>query len=609
MSNWRRFARVGAAVVAAAVLLMAVGLPVGAQRNGMRSSCVLTPGKWADPARLFIGDWTTVTLTTTTHCPLTQLPLHIVLMLDASNSMIPNGKLRDMQNAATRFVDEIDFDVSKAGVVSFKDKGYVEAELTDRKGRVQGAISGLTTAFGTDFEGGMARTEHLLRDGRNEFVRDHPGQPLPIEIAVILSDGQPYPPGRTGTGIANKMKSDGVTIFSICVGNDCDQRFMRSFASRASYYFSVRSSGGLISAFRKIRDQVSNVRLKEILVRDVVPDNMRYIPGSADPPTYRIVDRELRWRWTTIPPEGITITYQLEPLEVGTWPTNVEAIAEFKDVEERVGEAVFPVPTVEVLAPPTPTQTPSATPTPTPTATPSTTVTPKATDTAVPTPTPTPTAAPRPIYLPLALVEVCDVRSLAVDVALVIDVSSSMNVPTRAGGQAKRDAARGGARAFIAQLRPGRDRVAVIAFADRALTLAPLTDDLAAASAALDALPRLEGTRIHAGLAAAVAELAAAGTPAADRARAILLVTDGRPTRGDAGDVLAAAEMARAAGLVVFAIGLGADADPVLLRAVAGDDARYHAAAEAEDLDAIYRRLARDVPCPSGRHDLGAPWP
>ena len=74
------------------------------------------------------------------------------------------------------------------------------------------------------------------------------------------------------------------------------------------------------------------------------------------------------------------------------------------------------------------------------------------------------------------------------------------------------------------------------------------------------------------------------------RERILILLTDGQTAPEAA---LAAAERARARGLVVHAIGLGPSVDETLLRALAGDPARYHASPTGEELGAIYREIAR----------------
>jgi Mg-chelatase subunit ChlD len=180
-------------------------------------------------------------------------------------------------------------------------------------------------------------------------------------------------------------------------------------------------------------------------------------------------------------------------------------------------------------------------------------------------------------------------RSPGADIALVIDTSSSM-----AGD--KLAAAIGAAGSFLDLVQLPRDRVAVVTF-DRDATLAAgLTDRRAVLQAALARATTDEGTRIDRGLAEGLAELS--GPRGRREARKVLvLLTDGRPDEGTRGGVIAAAGAARAAGVTLFAIGLGADVDEALLRLLAGDPSRYYRAPGAGDLALIYRRIAAGIPC------------
>ena len=77
-----------------------------------------------------------------------------------------------------------------------------------------------------------------------------------------------------------------------------------------------------------------------------------------------------------------------------------------------------------------------------------------------------------------------------------------------------------------------------------------------------------------------------------------MLLTDGVQT-GTPGAELAAAERVRAAGVRLYTVGLGADADGPTLVAMAGESGRYYHAPGAAELEGVYRAIARDVACPA----------
>jgi Mg-chelatase subunit ChlD len=189
----------------------------------------------------------------------------------------------------------------------------------------------------------------------------------------------------------------------------------------------------------------------------------------------------------------------------------------------------------------------------------------------------------------LTIRERCDPERRKADAVLVLDTSRSMTGAKLAGAQRA-------ARAFVSQLSLGRDRAAVVAFDDAARVVLPLSADRLALEAAIDSLTTAPGTRIDLGLEAALTVLAAGGTDPL-RTRVIVVLTDGRqvvePERAEA-----QAASARAAGVLIYTIGLGTDVDGPFLVGLAGDQQRYFFAPGEAELVGIYQQIAVDIPCP-----------
>ncbi|MFN2251769.1 MAG: vWA domain-containing protein, partial [Anaerolineae bacterium] len=251
-----------------------------------------------------------------------------------------------------------------------------------------------------------------------------------------------------------------------------------------------------------------------------------------------------------------------------------------------------------VVATPTPTATATATPTPIPTATSTPTPTVTSSPTATYTPSPTPTPIPSPVYLPVALRERCSPEKRRTDVALVIDASTSMLQTTRAG-RSKLVAAVAAAREFLDQLRLGSgDQAAVVAFNAEAHLLQPLTASRADLDASLAAIEPAQKTRIHLGVHEARVELASERRMR-DNAPVMIVLTDGRSNPDPASLAVEEARLAKEEGVIVFAIGLGADLDEEALREMPSTPGGYFHAPSAEDLAAIYKQIAVEIPCPA----------
>lgn len=237
------------------------------------------------------------------------------------------------------------------------------------------------------------------------------------------------------------------------------------------------------------------------------------------------------------------------------------------------------------------------------------TATPRFPSATPPPPTVPPTDTPPPSPTPTA----CIPTTAHADVSLVIDMSTSMNRST--GGASKLDAALGAARTFIGLMRlapdarGGYDQVAVSGFNGESWTSVGLTNDAAAAEAALlDLSTHLNrGTRLDLAFVQGQAALDA-GARGPGNLPAMIVLTDGQsngvpadPGRSADETVLDRAQRAKDAGTTIFTIGLGGptDVDRALLEAAAGDPSRYFEAPGGDDLAAIYRRIAgRLTGCP-----------
>ena len=214
------------------------------------------------------------------------------------------------------------------------------------------------------------------------------------------------------------------------------------------------------------------------------------------------------------------------------------------------------------------------------------------------------------------------------DLILAVDLSDSMRTQDMLDEGEQRDRL-SAVRQQIAHLigeRPG-DRIALIVFADHAYLLSPLTQE----TQALLALTReLDFDLV--GRTTALGEAILLARQHADPARptALLLVTDGRNTAGNA-DPMTEARRAAAAGIRLYTLGVGADPDtfasplggadpsaeldePLLQQLAKLGHGRYFRARSQADLSAINQAIdtlepaARPQTLYRPHHEL-YPWP
>lgn len=537
--------------------------------------CRNYPDKTASPPLIWLGETVDVRLTLRGGCGslASNEPLDIVLIIDESGSMT-GEKIRIAREAARDFVAEVDLSISRVAVIGFDTGARRYIGLSQDASAIYRAVEQLRARGGTRIDMGLAEARDEMRR------RGRPGIARPI--FVLLSDGfnnaGPDPVRRE----ADLAKRDGIEIYTI--GIQADEQLMTAIATSPEHAFSPRSARFLYEVFDAIAQRITTSTLfRRLTVIDQIPTNMRYVLGSAEPPAdFDPASNRLIWTLENVPFRGFGLGYTLEPLELGTWPTNVVAWGEGEDGYGRPARVDFPVPQVVVIGP---TAMPSPSSTPTPTASPS------------PTPSPTPTRPPGPIYLPLLLREACTPRQLRADVVLMLDASSSMQ-----GG--KLAAARSAAIRFVDIVladadpaAPAGNQVAVVGFNAEAWLAEGLTDDARRLRAAIQGLTITPGTRIDFGLAAAAEELwgprrRPANTPT------IVLLTDGLQN-GAPEPAYALAAAARARGALIYSIGLGQDVDAAFLAEVAGDPSRRYLAPDPSDLEAIYAQIAGEIPCPA----------
>jgi len=520
-------------------------------------ACAVRGDKRAGPARVVLGETAIITLSMAATCPARArvAGADIVLVMDRSGSM-SGDKLLAARRAATTFLEPLDTRIHQVAVVSFADGATLDAAFGSGLGAAVDALAALRADGGTNVAASLATAmAHLEAAGR----------PDALPVIVLATDGHSTA-GGDPTGIASAARAAGIVLYAIGIGVDVDAGALRALAGAPERTFLAARPGDLYTVYEQLQRLIASSLAGNLVIVDAPDARLAVVPGSARPAALETAGT-LGWGRTLLPTDGITLTYAVRPLTIGRIAVG-RAVADYVDADGAPRRFAFPEPVIEVVAP-------TASPT----------------RTGEPTPRPTMTRTPRPLapaFLPVVASAHCMAATTRVDVALVIDASQSM-----AGG--KLAAARAAAADFVAllDLRVAGDRAAVIAFDAAPRVLAPLTADRQAIATALDAIAARPGTRIDLALRAASGELAAGGGPG--RRRVIVLLSDGAHG-GPTEPVVALADRLRQDGVSAYAIGLGGDADALLLRAVAGPGG-YFAAPSPDDLAAIYARIAAALPC------------
>lgn len=372
----------------------AAALPPAVPERSER--CRIYPDKTARPERVTLGETVTVRLSVRAGCGAARLgpPLDVVLALDTSSSM-RGGAMTAAQDAARALVDTMDLGVSRVGVVWFNSQAGVVSPLTGDEGRLGLAIANLAPMGGTRVDLGLAAARAELSARRRATA---------LPVVALLTDGLGATTAEAMLREAEAIKAGGIALFTIGLGDASAP--LAGAATSAEHAWTAADEDALAPTFRALGARLTQgYLLRRLDVRDSLPANMRELPASARPPAaWEPGGRTMAWSLADVPLSGAALTYRLEPLEPGQWPTNGAAWGDFADGADRPGRLVFPVPTVVVdvpgIPPPSPTAAvPSATPIATPAAAPSATRSPPptpATPAMAPSATPTSAATASP---------------------------------------------------------------------------------------------------------------------------------------------------------------------------------------------------------------------
>jgi len=330
-----------------ALVAMAASTPrsaLGAPNAQDAAPCSVTGRKVAVPARVRLGETVQIRLTLSADCPESEFRASdIMLAVDTSRSMASAGKLAAAKAAAAGFVDETDLGLQRVGLVTFWGSARVTVGLTDDGARLRSAIDSLGIASGTNLSAAIETAQSEL---------DANGRPDAQHVIILLTDGDPNQPITSPTTSAlrsaNAAKLAGTTIYSIGVGSDVTDDLLKQLASSEDHYFFAPSGDDLARIYDSIALVVSGGSLRGLTLEDVLSPDVTLVAGS-ELPAAAVSGKTLTWTAGAITSAEMTWTYEVRPDRVGSYPTNVSAVASYSDADGVPGTFVYERPEITVL--------------------------------------------------------------------------------------------------------------------------------------------------------------------------------------------------------------------------------------------------------------------
>jgi Mg-chelatase subunit ChlD len=176
-----------------------------------------------------------------------QAPVDIILAIDASSSMADAtsesgpSKIAAAKSAAQAFVNLLDLDQSRVGIVAFDSASRdLTGGLTSDPVVLSSALSGLETGYGTRIDLGLVAALEILAAER---------LPDRLPMVVLLSDGEG---DDRALGPADALRQAQIRVFTIGLGDDVDSSRLRLIATTPDDYWPSPNADDLKAIYELI---------------------------------------------------------------------------------------------------------------------------------------------------------------------------------------------------------------------------------------------------------------------------------------------------------------------------------------------------------------------
>ena len=154
-----------------------------------------------------------------------QMPVDFMLLLDASGSM-GGQPMTEAQKACNALVNElIDFSTHRLGLVYFNTYANLLLELSQDPQAMHAQINSICAGGQTNMIAAFDEADKALAESTNS------------KVVIIISDGHPYPASdRQTLNKADELRSHGIRIVAIGVGNGVEYSFLEKLANEGDAY-------------------------------------------------------------------------------------------------------------------------------------------------------------------------------------------------------------------------------------------------------------------------------------------------------------------------------------------------------------------------------------
>ncbi len=217
-----------------------------------------------------IFTWPEPIATTVRSC---EVPTDVILAIDLSGSMnnmggVPAEPLNSVKKAAEAFVNRMG-KRDRVGVVTFATEAEVKVKLSTSPASVAPLISQLNIK--PEEEQGSTNSGDAFKLALQEFNSDR-HNPDARKVLILLTDGltnEPEPEPETyALEQAKALVNDQTQIFTIGLGEDINQAFLRTIATDPDKMFTTLSPEQVDRIYRSITDAICEEGAARV---DIIP--------------------------------------------------------------------------------------------------------------------------------------------------------------------------------------------------------------------------------------------------------------------------------------------------------------------------------------------------
>jgi hypothetical protein len=308
------------------------------------SLCTVEASKAAGPLEVRLGEAVAITLTISASCP-PPPPPRLVFVSEVTGTVLDWGTAQAFFRAIARALPP----GTGVGLVMF-----------DAAGGEVCPIRYDPTAEGECVEARPAMTlADAVREALALFELARAGGDHLYEGLVAATDAGTLD-CQAVLDAAAEARHEKIELRTLCIGPGCPGDCLRQVATTPRHYYEAATLDDLPDTGRALLGDLTGAMVERAATplhfefTDNLPPNMAYRRGTARPDPSRTSPMRDSFTWAIdAPPDhAVTASLVVEPLDVGTFPTNLGATGLLTDRIGRTRSFAFPPPSVRVLAAP-----------------------------------------------------------------------------------------------------------------------------------------------------------------------------------------------------------------------------------------------------------------